>query len=253
MINLDIIIPVYNEAENIEKVLSSLRRDVKISFRVLICYDNDDDTTLQVVENFKKDCPFDILFVKNQGKGVHSAILTGFQFSSSDAVLVYPGDDQHNAKIIDKMYHKIKIGSDVVAASRFIHGGSMVNCPWIKSILVRTASFTLYWFALIPIRDASNGFRMFSKRILDNFEIESTKGFTYSIELLVKCHRYGWKISEVPSHWLEREKGSSRFNLSQWLPHYVRWYLYGFKTTFMRMGPETVKLKLNSILQQRED
>ena len=80
-------------------------------------------------------------------------------------MIVYPADDFLNTKLIDKIYSKFKEGSDLVVCSRFIKGGSMKGCPLIKSLLVRTASFTLYWLSSIPVRDASNGFRMFSRKI----------------------------------------------------------------------------------------
>ncbi|MDX2195177.1 MAG: glycosyltransferase [Cytophagales bacterium] len=249
MADLDIIIPVYNEAETISEVLFAIKMHVKTPNCVLICYDKEEDNTLPVVQKLQSEgLALNIKLIKNKGKGAHGAIMTGFENCTASAILVYPGDDYYNAKILDKMYSKMSKGSDIVVASRFMKGGSMQGCPWLKSIFVRTASFTLYTFALIPVRDASNGFRMFSKRVLDNFEIESTQGFTYSIELLVKCHRYGWKISEVPSTWIERDKGTSKFSVSKWLPYYLKWYFYGFQTTFLRRGPETVKLKPNSYL-----
>ena len=65
----------------------------------------------------------------------------------------------------------------------------MVGCPWLKAVLVRAANFTLYHLARLPTHDASNGFRLFSRRVIDEIEIESERGFCYSIELLVKCHR----------------------------------------------------------------
>lgn len=242
MHNLDIIIPVYNEKETIISVLEALNQSVKTSFRVLVCYDHDDDNTLPVVRNYKK-ATFEIAFVKNQAKGVHGAIIAGFKASIAPAVLVFPADDNYNVGIIDQMYEKFSQDCDIVAASRFIKGGCMEGCPWLKSVLVRSASFTLYWFARIPIRDATNGFRLFSRRVIDNIVIESTQGFTFSLELLVKCHRLGWKIGEVPALWFERTKGKSRFRVVQWLPHYLRWYFHGFATTYLRVGPETVKLK----------
>ena len=117
----------------------------------------------------------------------------------------------------------------------------MAGCPWLKSVLVRTASFTLYWFSSIPIRDASNGFRLFSRKILNTILIESSHGPSYSLELLVKTHRLGMKIEEVPSSWFERTKGKSRFQVLRWLPYYVRWYLYGLASSWF--GHKTVKQK----------
>ena len=68
-------------------------------------------------------------------------------------------------------------------------------------------------------------------------------GFAYSIELLVKAHRLGWRIGEVPAAWLERRAGKSRFQVLKWVPQYLKWFCYAFATTCFFRGPQTVKLK----------
>ena len=73
--------------------------------------------------------------------------------------------------------------------------------------------------------------------------IESDSGFCYSIELLVKCHRLGWPVAEVPAQWFERKAGESRFRVLGWLPAYLRWYFYAFATTFLRLPANSVKLR----------
>ena len=122
----------------------------------------------------------------------------------------------------------------------------MVGCRWLKSFFVRAASFTLYHVARLPVRDATNGFRLFSARLLDGVAIESTVGFCYSLELLVKCHRLRWRIAEVPARWYERGQGQSRFRVLRWLPHYLRWYGYGFSTTYFSGKPSSVKLQTDA-------
>lgn len=232
--NLEIVIPVYNEGENILKLLKIFSNFVKTNFKVLICYDLKDDNIFKFEDEFKK-FNFDIKLIKNPNSGPLTAIKQGFLKGNSDAVIVYPADDFLNYKILDKMYNKYLEGNDIVVASRFIKGGSMKNCPLIKSILVRTASFTLYFLSSIPVRDASNGFRLFSRKLLNEVEIDSKIGFAYSLELLVKCHRLKKKIAEVPSLWEERSEGKSRFKLFRWIPQYLKWYLYGLGTTWLRL------------------
>lgn len=234
-VKLDIVIPVYNEGGNIIGVMNALKTSVKTRFRVLICYDRDDDNTLEPLRSYP-DPGFPIVTVKNRGKGVHEAIITGFEKSSADAVIVFPADDTYNADIIDLMFQKFKKGCDIVAASRFMPGGCMEGAPWLKNILVRTAAFTLYYLARLPVHDASNGFRLFSRKVLNEIEIESSEGFVYSIELLVKCHRQGWKIGEVPAKWYERTSGKSRFRLLKWIPAYLKWFFYAFFTFVSRKG-----------------
>jgi len=108
---------------------------------------------------------------------------------------------------------------------------------------VRIGNFTLRHLGRLPTRDATNGFRLFTRRVLDQIVIESDRGFCYSIELLVKCHRLHWRIGEVPAQWRERTCGTSRFQVVKWLPGYLRWYFYAFATTYLRASPRTVPLK----------
>jgi len=231
--NLEIVIPVYNEGENILKLLKIFNNFVKTNFKVLICYDLKDDDIFKFEDQFKK-FNFDIKLIKNPSTGPLTAIKQGFLEGNSDAVIVYPADDFLNYKLLDKMYNKYLDGNDIVVASRFIKGGSMKNCPFIKSIIVRTASLTLYLLSSIPVKDASNGFRLFSRKLLNEVKIDSKIGFAYSLELLVKCHRLKKKIAEVPALWEERSEGKSRFKLFRWIPQYLKWYLYGLGTTWLR-------------------
>ncbi len=133
-IKLDVIVPVYNE-ENISSLFNLLDKNVKTTFKVLLCVDSLDDKTLLSFNS--NDFLFDMSIVLNKGKGVHSAIMTGFEESNADAVMVYPADDLINTTIIDKMYKSFLEGNEVVVASRFIKGGTMKGCPPLKNLLVR--------------------------------------------------------------------------------------------------------------------
>jgi dolichol-phosphate mannosyltransferase len=241
---LDIVMPVYNEGKNIIDGLRALEHDVKTSFRVLICYDFDEDNTLPAIKREKFN--FEIVPVKNRGKGVHSAITTGLNASTAPAILTFPPDEPNNAVIIDGMYKKLNEGNDLIVASRNMEGGEMSGGPRFKSFVVRTASLILHHAAGLPATDATYAWRMFSRRLIDTVEIESTEGFTYAIELLVKCHRLGWSVDEVPARWLAREKGKSRFTFTRfikWIPHYARWFFYALSTKYFKRGPKTVKRK----------
>jgi glycosyltransferase involved in cell wall biosynthesis len=210
----------------------------------LICYDREDDNTLPAIRNNRESfSSLTIEFVRNRGRGAHGAVLTGFSASTAPFILVFPADDDFNAGSIDAMVAEATKGCDIVCASRFMAGGSMVGCPWLKAALVRAASFTLYYVARLPTHDASSGFRLFSRRVLDEIEIESERGFCYSIELLVKCHRLHWRIGEVPAQWFERTRGASRFQVIKWLPDYLRWYIYAFATTYLRRAAASVRRK----------
>lgn len=239
---LDIVIPVYNEGDGIIPVLKSLKEHVKTPYRVLICYDNDDDTTLAALKSPEAQ-GVTVIPLKNNGIGAHGAVATGFSASDADAVIVMPADDDYNANILDEMVERCRNGAEIVCASRFIKGGCMEGCRWLKAFLVRNAAFTLRHFGRMPTHDATNGFRLFSRKLLESVEIQSTEGFCYSIELLVKCHRLGWRVDEVPARWFERKAGESRFRIFKWAPLYLRWYFYGFATTYLFKKAASVKMR----------
>ena len=138
---IDIIIPVFNEGKSIINVLKLLEEKVNTQFRVLICYDFDEDTSISVVR--ENNFTFPISFVKNKSVGPHSAVISGFEASNSECVIVFPGDDLSNQGILDEMYAEFKAGNEIVVASRFIKGGSMIGCPLIKSIFISFPNITL--------------------------------------------------------------------------------------------------------------
>jgi len=242
--DLDIVIPVYNEGPNILATLGALARDVKTPARVLICYDRPDDNTLPAVRNNPLTyAGLDVEFVRNPGRGAHAAVMAGFAASTAPFVVVFPADDDFNAAILDPMVTLARRDCDIVCASRFMSGGKMEGCPWLKATLVRSAAFALHRVARLATHDPTSGFRLFSRRVIERIKVESDQGFCYSIELLVKVHRLGWRVAEVPAVWFERKHGRSRFKVLTWLPAYLRWFAYAFATTFLRRPANTVAMK----------
>lgn len=236
----DIVIPVYNEGRIIRSLLDSFRESLQFQVRVLICYDRDDDDTLPALGGYED--AFDIVPVKNTGAGPFGAVLSGFAASTAPCVIVFPADDDFNAPRLNALIRKFQEGFDIVAASRFMPGGVMTGCPWVKAVLVRATAWFMWRIARVPTRDATSGLRLFSRRVITQIPIDAEAGFTYSIELLVKAHRLRWPIAEVPFEWHERTVGTSRFKVFTWAPHYLRWVRYALATTFLRRRPQTVRL-----------
>lgn len=232
MHSLDIIIPVYEEGENIIESLETIRSCVKTPSRVLLCYDHEEDSTLKALRTYKNAHLLDLRTVKNQGRGAAEAVFSGIAASEAPAVLVYCADDFENAKVIDAMYAEFAKGCQIVVGSRFIKGGCMVGFPLLKATLVHIAAFTLYHFARISTKDPTNGIRIYSRKLLQEVPIESRIGWAFNLEFLVKSERSGAKIGEVAYRHFERTRGASKFKVLQWLPHYLKWYLYAFATVF---------------------
>ena len=226
---VDIVIPVYNEGKNIISTFDSLYKNISHKFNIIICFDFEDDDTLITIENSKYKNFKNIFFKKNKSIGPHSAVMTGILTSNADYVIVIPADDDYNSAIVEKMIDiSIKEKYDVFCPSRFTNGGTMEGTFFLKKVLVVTANFLLKHLAKMPVHDCTNGFRLFSRNVIDNIIIESSFGFTYSIEYLVKAHRFGFKIGEIPALWKERKYGKSRFQILKWIFPYLRWFIYAF-------------------------
>jgi len=225
MAKLDIIIPVYNEDENIIKLLKLLDSTVICNFRILICYDNETDKTLKHLKNLNI-IKNEIKLIKNPKQGPNSAIIEGIKSSNSKIILVYMADDFENIKLINEMVDLIEKGNDLVIPSRFISGGKMLGAVKSKEMVTRIGSNLIYYLAGIPYKDCTNAFKMFSASITDVIKFESTMGFTFALELVVKSYFLKLKIIEVPSTWIEVENRKSNFKMIKWIPYYIYWLLY---------------------------
>ncbi len=237
---LDIVIPVYNEALNIEKCLNELNVKVKVPFKVLVVYDFDEDNTLPVINDIKNGYKFSVSLIKNNiGKGPLNAIKAGLIASNGDAVLVSMADLSDDIKIVDDMYRLVLNGADIVCGSRYMKGGRQIGGPFIKKNLSKIAGLSLCYLAGIPTHDATNSFKMYSRKIIDNIRIESDKGFVLGLEYTVNAFLKGYIIKEIPTVWADREAGESRFKITAWLPSYLKWYfiamIYGIPKRFINL------------------
>jgi dolichol-phosphate mannosyltransferase len=231
---LDILIPVYNEQENILNTLNLIDKDVNTNSNIIICYDYDEDPSLNEIKKFSSN-NHKIILVKNKGSGVASAIKSGISMSESDFLIIYNADDFHNSKNIDKMVELGKKGNDVIAPSRYIKGGISKGVRKSKALIAFAGSWVCFYILRFPIRDFSYCFRMFSRKVIDNFDIDSIHGFTIIIEYTVKAHRKNYNLIEIPATYIERVKGESKFKLIKWLPFYLRWVIYLFMTNLQRI------------------
>lgn len=232
---LSIIIPVYNEAENIREVLQQIHSKIATPHEVLVVYDFDEDTTVPVVRSLQPSLPAVRLVRNTRGRGPLQAILTGFTESTGLACCVTMADLSDELEAVDEMARRIlEEGCDVVAGSRYMKGGRQEGGPWLKGFLSRMAGLTLHWFAGLSIHDATSNFRLYSRRLLQSIEVESSGGFELALELTVKAHLRGYKLTEVPTTWRDRVAGESHFRLWKWLPKYLRWYFHAFTGRFRR-------------------
>ena len=235
---LDLIIPVWNEGENITATLREIEDKVFTPHRILIVYDFDEDNTIPVIRKYTKEKGKDNLdLVKNHyGKGVLKALKTGFEVAKAEVLLVVMADTSDDLSIVDEMFKRINQGYDIVCGSRYMEGGKQIGGPKLKKFLSRLAGVSLHLFSGIPTHDITNSFKMYRKSVFKDMQIESSGGFEIGMEIVVKAYLKGYKITELPSVWQDRTAGESRFKIAQWLPKYIRWYLLALQGRFKKKG-----------------
>lgn len=227
---LTIIIPVYNEGENITSAVERIEKEVKYPYQINLIYDSDEDTTLEPAKNLN------VNLVKNKyGKGVLNAIKTGLENVQTEFAVVTMADLSDPPEVINNMLDSaIKNNSSIVCASRYMAGGKQIGGPFLKKMMSKYAGLSLHYLAGIPVHDVTNSFKLYRKSFLDNVKIESTGGFELGLELVVKAFKNGDMITEVPTVWTDRVAGKSNFKLIEWLPKYLKWYFMAFRGIFKR-------------------
>jgi dolichol-phosphate mannosyltransferase len=233
---LTLVVPVFNEADNIAALCRAALRQVRQPYELLICYDFEEDTTLAALDRIPADAkPGSIRLVRNRlGKGVRYAIEAGLRAAESEVVFVTMADLSDDLSQVDAMTTLAERGAAVVCASRYMTGGKQIGGPFLKRMLSRIGGITLYWFAGVPTHDATNSFKAYRRDFLQTVTIESSAGFCLGLELVVKAHFSGRKVAEVPTTWRDRSAGQSRFKLAKWFPLYFYWYMWALKRRWLR-------------------
>ena len=234
---LTIVLPVYNEPDNIGPVLGRIHDEVKTLAEVLVVYDFDEDTTVPVVRELQPDHPNVRLHHNTLGRGVLNAMKAGIAAARGEFVLISMADGSDEVELVDQMVELARDGADIVSASRYMRGGRQEGGPWLKRLLSRLAGLSLHWVGRLPIHDATNNFKLYRRSFLESVQIESRGGFELAIELSVKGDLAGRRLAELPTTWRDRTHGQSHFKLRAWLPLYLRWYFHLFAGRLIRHWP----------------
>ena len=225
---LGMIIPVYDEGENIADTLNDIEQKIEIPHKIYIVYDFDKDNTISIVKEFI-DNGFNIELIKNPMRGVVNAIKTGLREAEEDYLLVTMADMSDDYSAVDDMCRLMAEGYDVICGSRYMKGGKQVGGPLIKKTLSRIAGVSLWYLAGLPTHDATNSFKLYRKAMIGSMDIESDGGFEIGMEIVTKAHFSGYKVTEIPCAWTDREEGESRFRIIKWAPKYLKWYFFALK------------------------
>ncbi len=221
-----LVIPVYNEGDQITPVLERVVECIQLPFEVVVVYDDPSDTTAPYIDKFGDPRIRGVL--NTIGPGPARAIRAGFAAATAPTLVVTMADGSDDLSLVDDMVRLVERGCAVVAASRYMAGGAQVGGPMPKKTLSWLAGVSLYTFARVGTHDATNSFKAYSKEFVDAVGVEGDAGFEIGIELVAKARRHRLPIAELPTIWLERQAGDSRFQLTRWLPVYLHWYFYAF-------------------------
>ena len=232
---VSIVIPAYEEGEHILPVLARVRESVSMPSEVLVVVDSPEDSTVAVLRRADDGTGQVRLLVNDYGRGPANAIRYGVDHVRAPVTVVTMADGCDDPRQIDDLTRLVERGVAVAAASRYTSGGQQVGGPMVKGLLARAAGMSLHLLARVGTRDPTNSFKAYSTQFLREAGIDSRDGFEIGLELTAKARRLRLPVAELPTIWLDRQAGASRFDLAGWIPHYVRWYRFAFGR---RLTPE---------------
>jgi len=222
--NLSIIIPAHNEEESIAQVIARIEEKISLAHEIVVVNDHSCDRTADIVKDLSMQYKNNIRLVENLGNaGFANALMTGFTNTNMDIVVPVMADLCDDIDTINRMYEKALEGFDVICGSRYMRGGIRLGGSRLKGFLSSFAGRSLYYLLGIPTHDIANAFKMYRKKVIDDIELKA-KGFDISMEIPLKAHYSGYKITEVPTVWRERTKGKSSFKIFKLLPDYLKLY-----------------------------
>lgn len=225
---VSIVIPAYNEGDAIIPGLERIVAAVTLDFELMVVVDTPDDTTVPVVKNFARHHPGVRIAINDYGRGPAQAIRFGIDQAAARTTVVTMADGCDDPRQIDELARLVERGVVVAAASRYMAGGQQVGGPRFKRFLSRSAGRSLYTFAGVGTRDATNSYKAYNTAFVRQVGIESRDGFEIGLELTAKARRRRMAVAEIPTIWLDRAFGVSNFKMTKWIPKYLRWYLYAF-------------------------
>jgi dolichol-phosphate mannosyltransferase len=225
---VSIVMPAYNEDEQIVPILDRLFESVRLPCEVLVVVDTPDDTTIGVVEEYAVKEPRLRCLVNTYGPGPANAIRFGIDAAAAPVTVVTMADGCDDARQIDELARLVERGVAVAAASRYMAGGQQVGGPVLKATMSRMAGRSLRLLAHVGTRDATNSFKAYATDFVREAGIDSRDGFEIGIELTAKAKRLGLPVAEIPTIWLDRQAGVSNFKIAKWIPSYLRWYKFAF-------------------------
>lgn len=214
-----VIIPTYNEKENIEDIIRKVF-SLEKKFNILIVDDNSPDGTSEIIRNLMKEFPDKLFMEERKGKlGLGTAYIHGFQWAIAynyDYIFEMDADFSHNPEDLIRLYKACENGADMAVGSRYVDGKiSVVNWPIGRVIMSYYASTYVRMITGMSVRDSTAGFACYRRYLLENIKLEKVKfvGYAFQIEMKYTAFKLGFKVVEVPIIFTDRVLGESKMSM----------------------------------------
>ena len=215
-----VIIPTYNECENLEKIIRAVFA-LEHCFHILVVEDNSPDGTAAIVKRMQEEFPERLFMIERTGKlGLGTAYIAGFKWALErdyDYIFEMDADFSHNPTDLPRLYNACaQEGADVAIGSRYISGVNVVDWPMSRILMSYGASKYVRLITGIPIHDTTAGFVCYRKEVLQMMELDKIrfKGYAFQIEMKFTAWQLGFLIKEVPVIFVNRKEGTSKMNSS---------------------------------------
>ena len=214
-----VIIPTYNEKENIEKIIRKVR-SIEGEFHVLVIDDGSPDGTAAIVKSLMAEFPDSLFIIERQGKlGLGTAYLTGFRWALDhgyEFITEMDADFSHNPDDLPRLIEACENGADVAVGSRYCKGVNVVNWPMGRLLMSYFASVYVRLVLGVKIYDTTAGFVCYRRRVLEAIDFDSVKmkGYGFQIEMKYTAYKLGFKIAEVSVIFIDRTAGVSKMSSS---------------------------------------
>ena len=212
-----VIIPTYNEKENIEKIIRKVF-SLEGDYDILIIDDGSPDGTAAIVKSLSKEHGGRLFLIERKGKlGLGTAYLTGFKWALEngyDYVFEMDADFSHNPDDLGRLYEACKEGADLAIGSRYCDGVSVVNWPIGRILMSYFASVYVRKVLRMKVYDSTAGFKCYTRKVLETIDLDAVrmKGYGFQIEMKYTAYSLGFKIAEVPIIFVNRKEGTSKMS-----------------------------------------
>ncbi|RKR82460.1 dolichol-phosphate mannosyltransferase [Mucilaginibacter gracilis] len=212
-----VIVPTYNEKENIERLLNKVL-GLEHDFHILIVDDGSPDGTANIVKSIQRDYPDRLFIEERSGKqGLGTAYIHGFKWAVKnhyDYIFEMDADFSHNPDDLIRLRQACVEGADVAVGSRYVSGVNVVNWPMSRVMMSYFASVYVRFITQVEIQDFTAGFKCFKRRVLEAIELDKIKfvGYAFQIEMKYTAVKHGFKVVEVPIIFTDRTVGTSKMS-----------------------------------------